>query len=78
MHRKRRGYIVEGTATYQVEGEAEQILPAGSAFHEPAGAIIANFWQRLGFRTDDLCGLLSPQPRPGADSDARLEVIDNQ
>jgi quercetin dioxygenase-like cupin family protein len=37
------GYIVEGTATYQIEGEAEQILPAGSAFHEPAGAVIANF-----------------------------------
>jgi quercetin dioxygenase-like cupin family protein len=37
------GYIVEGTATYQIEGEAEQILPTGSAFHEPAGAIIANF-----------------------------------
>jgi hypothetical protein len=28
---------------YQVEGEPEQILPAGSAFHEPAGAIIAEF-----------------------------------
>src|ERR1700748_400204 len=37
------GYIVEGTATYQIEGEAKQILPAGSAFHAPAGAIIANF-----------------------------------
>ncbi len=37
------GYIVKGTATYQIEGEAEQILPAGSAFHEPAGAVIANF-----------------------------------
>ena len=37
------GYILRGTATYQIEGEAEQILPAGSAFHEPAGAIIANF-----------------------------------
>ncbi|MBV8274245.1 MAG: cupin domain-containing protein [Verrucomicrobia bacterium] len=37
------GYIVKGTAIYQIEGEAEQILPAGSAFHEPAGAIIANF-----------------------------------
>jgi quercetin dioxygenase-like cupin family protein len=39
------GYILKGTATYQIEGEgeAEQILPAGSAFHEPAGAIIANF-----------------------------------
>jgi quercetin dioxygenase-like cupin family protein len=37
------GYIVEGTAIYQIEGEREQILPAGSAFHEPAGAIIAEF-----------------------------------
>src|ERR1700752_2846750 len=37
------GYIVEGTATYEIEGEAKQILSAGSAFHEPAGAIIANF-----------------------------------
>jgi quercetin dioxygenase-like cupin family protein len=37
------GYILKGTATYQIEGEAEQILPAGSAFHEPAGATIANF-----------------------------------
>jgi quercetin dioxygenase-like cupin family protein len=37
------GYIVKGTATYQIEGQAEQILPAGSAFHEPAGAVIANF-----------------------------------
>jgi len=37
------GYIVEGLATYQVEGEATQTLPAGSAFYEPAEAIIANF-----------------------------------
>jgi quercetin dioxygenase-like cupin family protein len=37
------GYILKGTATYQMEGEAEQILRAGSAFHEAAGAIIANF-----------------------------------
>jgi quercetin dioxygenase-like cupin family protein len=37
------GYIVDGTAVYQIEGEPEQILPAGSAFHEPAGAIIAEF-----------------------------------
>jgi quercetin dioxygenase-like cupin family protein len=34
---------VKGTAVYQIEGEAEQILPAGSTFHEPAGAVIANF-----------------------------------
>ena len=26
-----------------VEGEPEQILPAGSAFYEPADTIIANF-----------------------------------
>ena len=31
------GYIVEGTAIYQIEGEPEQFLPTGSAFHEPAG-----------------------------------------
>jgi quercetin dioxygenase-like cupin family protein len=37
------GYVVDGTAIYQIEGESEQILPAGSAFHEPAGAIIADF-----------------------------------
>jgi quercetin dioxygenase-like cupin family protein len=37
------GYIAEGTAVYQIEGEPAQILPVGSAFHEPAGAIIAEF-----------------------------------
>ena len=37
------GYIVEGAAVYQIEGEASQILPAGSAFYEPADTIIANF-----------------------------------
>jgi quercetin dioxygenase-like cupin family protein len=37
------GYIVEGVATYQIEGEAAQTLPAGSAFYEPAEAVIANF-----------------------------------
>jgi quercetin dioxygenase-like cupin family protein len=37
------GYIVAGTAVYQVEGEAEEILPAGSAFYEPATTVIANF-----------------------------------
>jgi quercetin dioxygenase-like cupin family protein len=37
------GYIATGTAVFQIEGEPEQILPAGSAFHEPAGAIIAEF-----------------------------------
>lgn len=37
------GYIVAGTATFQIEGQAEQILPAGSAFHEPAETVIASF-----------------------------------
>ena len=37
------GYIVEGTAIYQIEGEAAQTLPAGSAFYEPAETVITNF-----------------------------------
>ncbi|HEY2038452.1 MAG TPA: cupin domain-containing protein [Edaphobacter sp.] len=37
------GYIVSGTAVYQVEGEEKQILPSGSAFCEPTDAVIANF-----------------------------------
>jgi quercetin dioxygenase-like cupin family protein len=37
------GYIVEGTAVYQIEGEATQMLPAGSAFYEPAETVIARF-----------------------------------
>jgi quercetin dioxygenase-like cupin family protein len=37
------GYIVSGTASYQIEDAALQTLPTGSAFYEPAGAVIANF-----------------------------------
>jgi quercetin dioxygenase-like cupin family protein len=37
------GYIVEGMAIYQIEGEAAQMLPPGSAFYEPADTVIANF-----------------------------------
>jgi quercetin dioxygenase-like cupin family protein len=37
------GYIVDGTAAVQIEGQTEQTLPAGSAFHEPAGAVMADF-----------------------------------
>ncbi|HYY29493.1 MAG TPA: cupin domain-containing protein [Chthoniobacterales bacterium] len=37
------GYIVEGTAVYQIEGQATQTLLAGSAFYEPADTVIANF-----------------------------------
>ncbi len=37
------GYIVEGTAKYQIESEAEQPLPAVSVFYEPAETAIASF-----------------------------------
>jgi quercetin dioxygenase-like cupin family protein len=37
------GYIVGGTALYQIEGQATQTLPTGSAFYEPADTVIANF-----------------------------------
>ena len=37
------GYIVSGTAVYQIEGEEVRMLPAGSAFYEPADAVIVNF-----------------------------------
>ena len=37
------GYILEGTAMLQVEGEPQQVLPAGSAFFEPADVRILHF-----------------------------------
>lgn len=37
------GYIVEGTAIYQIEGQPAQTLHAGSAFYEPANTVIAEF-----------------------------------
>jgi quercetin dioxygenase-like cupin family protein len=37
------GYILKGTAVLQIEGHAAQVLPAGSAFYEPAGARISRF-----------------------------------
>ncbi|HEY6334145.1 MAG TPA: cupin domain-containing protein [Blastocatellia bacterium] len=37
------GYIVEGTAVYQIDGQTEKILPTGSAFYEPADTVIAKF-----------------------------------
>jgi len=37
------GYIAEGEAVLQVKGELPQRLPAGSAFYEPAGAVILKF-----------------------------------
>lgn len=37
------GYVIEGCAVLQIEGEAAQELPAGSAFYEPADTVIAGF-----------------------------------
>jgi quercetin dioxygenase-like cupin family protein len=37
------GLITSGTIRFRVEGEEEQTLHAGDAFHEPAGARIAHF-----------------------------------
>jgi quercetin dioxygenase-like cupin family protein len=37
------GYIAEGTAEFQIEGQPAQTLPTGSAFHEPAQTVIADF-----------------------------------
>jgi quercetin dioxygenase-like cupin family protein len=37
------GYILKGAAVLEVEGHAAQVLPAGSAFYEPAGARISRF-----------------------------------
>jgi quercetin dioxygenase-like cupin family protein len=37
------GYIASGTGFYQIEGKPAELLPVGSAFHEPAGSVIADF-----------------------------------
>jgi quercetin dioxygenase-like cupin family protein len=37
------GYIAEGAAVLQIEGQPAQQLPADSAFYEPADVIIARF-----------------------------------
>jgi quercetin dioxygenase-like cupin family protein len=37
------GYIAEGEAVLEVQGEPAQKLAAGSAFYEPAGKVIARF-----------------------------------
>ncbi len=37
------GYIAEGAATLQVDGEAEQRLETGAAFYEPANRVIRRF-----------------------------------
>jgi quercetin dioxygenase-like cupin family protein len=37
------GYIVDGAAIFQIEGQPEETLPTGSAFYEPADTVIARF-----------------------------------
>ena len=37
------GYIAKGAAQLQIDDEAVQPLPTGSAFYEPAETVIANF-----------------------------------
>jgi quercetin dioxygenase-like cupin family protein len=37
------GYVAEGTAILQIEGQPPQTLPTGSAFHEPAQTVITDF-----------------------------------
>jgi quercetin dioxygenase-like cupin family protein len=37
------GYIAEGEAVLQIQGQPAQHLPAGSAFHEPAETVILRF-----------------------------------
>jgi quercetin dioxygenase-like cupin family protein len=37
------GFVAEGTALLEVEGQPPQQLPAGSSFYEPAGTVILRF-----------------------------------
>jgi quercetin dioxygenase-like cupin family protein len=37
------GYIAEGAAVLQIEGQSPHQLPTGSAFYEPANVVIARF-----------------------------------
>lgn len=37
------GYIVEGSAVFQIEGRPPQTLIAGSAFYEPANTVVVRF-----------------------------------
>ncbi len=37
------GFVVGGTALFQVEGQSPKKLPAGSAFYEPADTVILQF-----------------------------------
>jgi quercetin dioxygenase-like cupin family protein len=37
------GYVASGEAELEIEGQPVQRLPAGAAFHEPAGQVIARF-----------------------------------
>ena len=37
------GFVVEGTAVLEVQGQSAQQLPAGSSFYEPADTVIVRF-----------------------------------
>jgi quercetin dioxygenase-like cupin family protein len=37
------GYILEGTALLQIDGEEQQVIHAGQAFYEPASTRILHF-----------------------------------
>lgn len=37
------GYIVSGSALYQIDGQPSQTLTTGSAFYEPPSTVIAEF-----------------------------------
>jgi quercetin dioxygenase-like cupin family protein len=37
------GFVAEGMALLEIEGKPPQMLPRGSAFHEPANTVIARF-----------------------------------
>jgi quercetin dioxygenase-like cupin family protein len=37
------GFVVEGAAVLEVQGQPPQQLPAGSSFYEPADAVILRF-----------------------------------
>jgi quercetin dioxygenase-like cupin family protein len=63
-------YIAEGTAVFQIEGQPPQILPLGSAFHEPAPVVIADFRNASDAHPLTLHYVLPATWRAGADHPA--------
>ena len=65
------GYVVKGSITFQIEGQAARTLAAGEAFFEPADAKDCGVRQCLEERASQLCGVLSDGRRRSAiDHDA--------